>query len=536
MKGLKGMQKRFYLFLMLLVGIINASTLDSRRSRGTQKNRVSLDFSSSSLSNVATLNDIVPEAPNSAFLPSEDDIIEYQAVALNDEITYPINDKVSEVIDDDKEEIKPVEISSVDEIKLQPKKTILPKKEDKKQHKKIASLRPDELIKQFNKTKRQLSEIKQKAKPDVSNVVVGEGEEVLVSVSEKTQPKIDTKVIIPTTSVKRPPLPPALNEDDYFPEDSSAKAESPFGVSVANIVPKDVGIERSVKNSVEISKKSRKSKSDISFGEKNNPFVKAFSAIKPENQDNATEVKTSKSSNKKKEKVVSSVSSKNLKQDLYHTYISDNKYLSPVEYYDDDAEFLEEDVENDLEENAQADAEEYAEDADFSKEKNVKDAMAGDVGPINVNTIKTKMQNVKKSSELPSGPLKIGNREVLQMKLDFESGSSAISRESVNIIRSFAQIAKDQPTNSIQIAISENAMKNTKAKKLAARRLAIVSNVLRNEGLSDKQITPVLTNRDIDSFSFRVVNNDSYDKLRVSKGADIFGEEENVKEYDLMRW
>ena len=146
------------------------------------------------------------------------------------------------------------------------------------------------------------------------------------------------------------------------------------------------------------------------------------------------------------------------------------------------------------------------------------------------------MQNVKKSSELPSGPLKIGNREVLQMKLDFESGSSAISRESVNIIRSFAQIAKDQPTNSIQIAISENAMKNTKAKKLAARRLAIVSNVLRNEGLSDKQITPVLTNRDIDSFSFRVVNNDSYDKLRVSKGADIFGEEENVKEYDLMRW
>ena len=31
---------------------------------------------------------------------------------------------------DDKEEIKPVEISSVDEIKLQPKKTILPKKED----------------------------------------------------------------------------------------------------------------------------------------------------------------------------------------------------------------------------------------------------------------------------------------------------------------------------------------------------------------------------------------------------------------------
>ena len=87
-----------------------------------------------------------------------------------------------------------------------------------------------------------------------------------------------------------------------------------------------------------------------------------------------------------------------------------------------------------------------------------------------------------------------------------------------------------------RVAICEQTEDPAKAKKLAARRLAIVSNVLRNEGLSDKQITPVLTNRDIDSFSFRVVNNDSYDKLRVSKGADIFGEEETVKEYDLMRW
>ncbi|MDE6224087.1 MAG: hypothetical protein K2M23_01270, partial [Alphaproteobacteria bacterium] len=159
-----------------------------------------------------------------------------------------------------------------------------------------------------------------------------------------------------------------------------------------------------------------------------------------------------------------------------------------------------------------------------------------DVGPVNVNKIKEKFQNAKKSSDLPSGPLKVGNREVLQMKLDFEPDSSAISGESVNIIRSFAQIATDQPTNSIQIAISEKVMNDPKAKKLAARRLAIVSNVLRNAGISDKQINPVLTNRDADSFSFRVVSNDTFDRLKVSKGTDIFGEEENVQEYNLMRW
>ena len=49
-------------------------------------------------------------------------------------------------------------------------------------------------------------------------------------------------------------------------------------------------------------------------------------------------------------------------------------------------------------------------------------------------------------------------------------------------------------------------------------------------------ILPVLTNRDEDSFAFRVVSNDVYTKLRVSKGADIFGEEENVKEYNIMKW
>ena len=122
------------------------------------------------------------------------------------------------------------------------------------------------------------------------------------------------------------------------------------------------------------------------------------------------------------------------------------------------------------------------------------------------------------------------------MKIDFQEGSSAVSGESVNLIRSFAQIATEQPTNSIEITIPESVMNNPKKKKLIARRLSIVSNILRNAGISDRQILPVLSNRDENSFVFRVVSNDAYTKLRISKGTDIFGEEENVKEYNIMKW
>ena len=524
MKGLKGMQKRLYLFLMLSAGIIVASTLDSRRSGGTRK-RAPLDFSnSSSLSHVATLNDIVLEAPNSAFLPSEDDIIEYQAVALNEvENTSPVSDIVDE-IEEENVISEPIVLSSVDEKKVNPVKVIPPKKEVKKVEKKISSLRNDEL-----KTKAPQTNA-------FHDVVVKEGEEVLISVSEKEEnlPEENHTEKIPVkTTVKRPPLPPAINEKDFSKVSSENISEdvNPFGVSVKNLSEKDLGIEKRVKNSVEFAKSSKR-KADISFGQSENPFVKAFSSIKPEKTDDVV----AKKSKKKKEQVVSSLSPKHLKADLYHTYISDNQYLSPVEYYDDEEEFLEDEVDEEFIDEAEETAEQYAEDEDFAEEKNVGDALEGDVGPVDVNKIQAKFQNAKKSANPSSGPLKVGNREVLQMKLEFEPNSSAISGESVNIIRSFAQIATDQPTNSIQIAIAESAMKNPKAKKLAARRLAIVSNVLRNAGLSDKQINPVLTNRDIDSFSFRVMNNDNYEKLRVSKGTDIFGEEENVKEYNLMRW
>ncbi|MBD5398833.1 hypothetical protein HDR60_05015 [bacterium] len=519
------MQKRYYLFPILLIGVIGVSALESRRSGGLFFKDTSPDFSLSS--NVATIDDIIAEAPNSAFLPSDSDIIEYQDVALNDDADNSSFDDL------ENDNVIEVQVSSVPEIKVEEavKEVYVPKNEEK-----VASVKSNPKPVAVSKnlpTSRQLTKAKNNNPVSVDsfpNVMVNEGEEVLVSVSENKNPvyrnpvPVTRPVPIPVKQTVAPQ--PIINNDDYFEEEVANVDENPFGVSVSNISTKNSGNFKRALNSVEVSENSDKRKSDISFGQANNPFVKAFSAIKPEKKDDEV-VASSKRSKSKKEKVVASVSPKNLKRDLYHTYISDNQYLSPAEYYDDEDEFYDDAEEYD---------EQYAEDEDFAYEKNVGDALEGDVGPVNVNKIKEKFQNAKKSSDLPSGPLKVGNREVLQMKLDFEPDSSAISGESVNIIRSFAQIATDQPTNSIQIAISEKVMNDPKAKKLAARRLAIVSNVLRNAGISDKQINPVLTNRDADSFSFRVVSNDTFDRLKVSKGTDIFGEEENVQEYNLMRW
>jgi hypothetical protein len=267
--------------------------------------------------------------------------------------------------------------------------------------------------------------------------------------------------------------------------DARVPDDEPFGVMVSALLP-DEAAEAPRKNSITIGSEAKPAAGS---------FLKAFSAIRPE----SVAAAAPPSRKKPAEKTVSDLSPKLLKQELYNTYISENEYLSPVEYAPD---------------------------------------APGDeaIARPDRHAVEGKIRDAKKKIDLPAGPLKIGSREVLQMKLDFEPTSSAVSGESVNVLRSFAQVAADQPTNSIEIGIAGSAMNNPAKKRLAARRLAIVSNILRNSGLSDKQIFPVLSDRDEDSFSFRAIGNDRYERLSVSKGVDMFGEAESVQSYDLMRW
>ena len=76
MKGTKGMQRKVILFLMFLFGISNnASSLDMRNSGAFFRE-------ASELPNVATLADMVFEAPNEAFLPESSEIISYEIASV----------------------------------------------------------------------------------------------------------------------------------------------------------------------------------------------------------------------------------------------------------------------------------------------------------------------------------------------------------------------------------------------------------------------------------------------------------------------
>ena len=359
---------------------------------------------------------------------------------------------------------------------------------------------------------------------------------------------------------------------------STIDNDTPFGVTVSKTKPKSKAKKT---RSVDIAKLNQETTKSAKTTGKSNPFIRAFSALRPEKMTSAkirqATSNMAKNAPKRRERMVSSISSESLKRDLNRTYLSDNQYLSPVEsiddedgsgnegeedfndegdsdYEDDEGDSDDENIEDEMEEsvdeaeeeNAEEQAEEMADDINFSYQQNVGAALEG-VGPANINaisiqstantnSIKSKLNDVKNSKARPSGPLKAGSREVLQMKIDFQENSSAVSGESVNLIRSFAQVATDQPTDSIEITIPQSVMNNPKKKKLTARRLSIVSNILRNAGISDRQIKPVLTDRDENSFAFRIVSNDKFNRLRISKDTNIFGEDENVKEYNIMKW
>ncbi|MBR1544906.1 MAG: hypothetical protein IJ638_03110 [Alphaproteobacteria bacterium] len=506
------MRQKVILLFMFLFGISNnASSLDMGISGAF------FSKTSDSLPNVATIADMVFEQPNEAFLPEDSDAIIYEVVSLDEKKD---EEKLPSIIDI----LSPSEpmIAKVEE-KIEPIKPVVKKE-------KVSALRADDFIKPEIKQPRTLAKVKN---DKFAKVKVSEGEEVLISSSEPVKPqpvekKSKKKVVAKSEpkkisnvekTVAKLDAPKASELSAPAVKITDATDESPFGVIVSKTKKKETK-----KNSIDSIK---------------SPFIKAFSAIQPETTKSVAVNKTTPSVKKKKlSKTV--VSSEILKKDLHRTYLSGNQYLSA--YEDENEEALEEDVDEEINENEDENEEEYADDAGFEEQENVEDALEGkgdkkpSVEKVNVKDVKEKLSDAKKSLSAPSGPLKAGTREVLQMKIDFQNGSSAVSGESVNLIRSFAQIATEQPTNSIEITIPESVMNNPKKKKLTARRLSIVSNVLRNAGISDRQILPVLSSRDEDSFAFRVVSNDPYTKLRISKGTDIFGEEENVKEYNIMKW
>jgi hypothetical protein len=77
--------------------------------------------------------------------------------------------------------------------------------------------------------------------------------------------------------------------------------------------------------------------------------------------------------------------------------------------------------------------------------------------------------------------------------------------------------------------------KNTDNRKLAARRLAIVEQVLTDNGVSKQRIVPVLSNRQESGFVLRIISGEQYDTL-TQQQYNIFGDNTGKKTYKSMSW
>ncbi len=128
-----------------------------------------------------------------------------------------------------------------------------------------------------------------------------------------------------------------------------------------------------------------------------------------------------------------------------------------------------------------------------------------------------------------------GGIRPLEIKIKFRNEDSALSRENYNLLTEYAGIVVNKPTRAIQLAIPEHMTKTKDGRKLAARRLAIVEQVLTDNGVSQQRIVPVLSNRDEQGFVLRIISSDQYESL-TKQSHNIFGDKVGSKTYKSMSW
>lgn len=128
-----------------------------------------------------------------------------------------------------------------------------------------------------------------------------------------------------------------------------------------------------------------------------------------------------------------------------------------------------------------------------------------------------------------------GGVRPLEVKISFLNGDSALSRENYNILNETASIVVNNPKRAIQVAIPESATYTKDGRKLAARRLAIVEQVLRDTGVAEQRIVPVLSQRSDDVFVLRVISGDVFETLTQQK-RNMFGDNVSKKTYKSMSW
>ena len=128
-----------------------------------------------------------------------------------------------------------------------------------------------------------------------------------------------------------------------------------------------------------------------------------------------------------------------------------------------------------------------------------------------------------------------GGVRPLEIKISFMNNDAGLSRENYNLLSETASIVVNNPKRAIQVAIPESVTYTKDGRKLAARRLAIVEQVLRDTGVSEQRIVPVLSQRDDDTFVLRIISGDVFETLTKQK-RNIFGDNVSRKTYKSMTW
>ena len=123
----------------------------------------------------------------------------------------------------------------------------------------------------------------------------------------------------------------------------------------------------------------------------------------------------------------------------------------------------------------------------------------------------------------------------LEIKISFLNNDAGLSRDNYDLLSKTASIAVNNPKRAIQIAIPESVTHTKDGRKLAARRLAIVEQVLRDTGVAEQRIVPVLTQRNDDVFILRVISGDVFETLTQQK-RNMFGDRVSKKTYKNMTW
>ncbi len=123
----------------------------------------------------------------------------------------------------------------------------------------------------------------------------------------------------------------------------------------------------------------------------------------------------------------------------------------------------------------------------------------------------------------------------MEVKISFFNNDSGLSRDNYNLLSETASIVVNNPKRAVQIGIPESVTQNKDTRKLAARRLAIVEQVLRDTGIAEQRIVPVLSQRDGDEFVLRIISGETFESLNQQK-RDTFGKSGSRKTYKNMSW